>query len=173
MKTIDLSMPLYTGMEVFPGDPEVKIDIIHTYGNNGWELRRLNFGSHTGTHVDAFSHMHQGKATIDEISLERFFGKAQVVKRIEEWPNEIGLFFTEEIGVEYLDKLLNVRPGFVGGEITEELERQLLKHEIITYTNLVNLELIPSNTDFTFYGFPLKIQGGDGSPVRAVAVLES
>jgi kynurenine formamidase len=173
MKIIDLSMPLYTGMDVFPGDPDVKINIIHTHENNGWELRKLNFGSHTGTHVDAFSHMHPGMTTIDEIPLENFFGKAQVVKRIDEWPNEIGLFFTEEIGAEYLDKLLNVRPRFVGGEITEELERQLLKHEIITYTNLVNLERIPFDTQFIFYGFPLNIQGGDGSPVRAVAVLES
>lgn len=173
MRIIDLSMPLYTGMDVFPGDPDVKIDVIHTHANNGWELRKLNFGSHTGTHVDAFSHMHPGMTTIDEIPLERFFGKAKVVNLLEEWPRGIGLFFVEEVGIEHLERMLNVKPSFVGGEITEELERELLRQEIITYTNLVNLERIPSNTVFTFYGFPLNIQEGDGSPVRALAILEN
>jgi arylformamidase len=31
MKVIDLSTPLYTGMDVFVGDPEVKINVVHTY----------------------------------------------------------------------------------------------------------------------------------------------
>ena len=79
MRIIDLSMPIYTNMNVFPGDPQVKIDVVHTYKKNTWELRQLNMGSHTGTHVDAYSHMHEGKETLDEIALERFFGKAQVV----------------------------------------------------------------------------------------------
>jgi len=58
MKVIDLSLPIYYGMEVFPGDPEVNIETIHTHENEGWELRKISMGSHTGTHVDAFSHMH-------------------------------------------------------------------------------------------------------------------
>ena len=36
-------------------------------------------GSHTGTHVDAFSHMHKDGETLEEIPLERFFGKARLV----------------------------------------------------------------------------------------------
>ena len=173
MKIIDLSMPLYTDMDVFPGDPEVKIDLVHTHEKNSWELRKLNLGTHTGTHVDAFSHMHKGMAALDKIPLERFFGEAQVVKLLEEWPRGMGLFFVEEVAVEYLNKILQANPKFVGGEITEELERQLLKQEIITYTNLVNLEKIPKQVTFTFYGLPLNIQNGDGSPVRAIAILEN
>ena len=49
-------------------------------------------GSHTGTHVDAYSHMHEGKETLDEIPIERFFGKAQVVGTHQDWPKEVGLF---------------------------------------------------------------------------------
>lgn len=73
MKIIDLSVPLYTGMPVFPGDPEVRVAVVQTYETHAWELRQLILGSHTGTHVDAFSHMHAGLETLDEISLERFF----------------------------------------------------------------------------------------------------
>lgn len=172
MKIIDLSTPLYSGMDVYPGDPEVKITIEHTYEKEGWQLRQMMLGSHIGTHVDAYSHMHQGKATLDEIPLERFFGRAEVVEKLGDWPQRIGLFFTEEMGVDCLERLLKSKPNFVGGNITEELERALLKAEIITYTGLVNLDLIPLGQDFIFYGFPLKIKDGDGSPVRAVALLE-
>lgn len=43
-------------------------------------------GSHTGTHVDAYSHMHKGKETLDEIPLERFFGKALRIKLGDGFP---------------------------------------------------------------------------------------
>lgn len=171
MNVIDLSHPLYTGMPVYKGDPEVKIDVIHTHAQQTWELRYLQLGSHTGTHVDACSHMHKGMPTLDELPIERFFGPAYVVDHEADWPKEKGLFFTEEIGDKYVEKLLQSRPLFVGGKITESLQRALLGAGIITYTDLLHLELIPKGDEFMFYGFPLNIQAGDGSPVRAVAML--
>ena len=140
MRVIDLSMSLYTDMEVFPGDPQVKINIVHTYEKDTWELRRLEMGSHTGTHVDAYSHMHKGEKSLDDISLERFFGKAQVLELNQEFPREIGLFFIEEVSMEDLDRIINSRPRFVGGNISEDLERALLGKNIITYTGLINLK---------------------------------
>lgn len=172
MKVIDLSMPIYSGMEVFPGDPEVNIEAIHTHEKEGWELRKISMGSHTGTHVDAFSHMHDDGSSLSELPLERFFGKAQVVCLTDQWPTEQGLFFIEEIGIDWFEELLAARPPFVGGEITEELERALLKNDVITYTDLVNLKQIPRGKTFMFYGLPLNIQEGDGSPVRAMAMIE-
>lgn len=41
------------------------------------------------------------------------------------------------------------------------------------YENLVNLHLLVGRGRFRFIGLPLKIRGGTGSPVRAVAVFES
>jgi kynurenine formamidase len=38
--------------------------------------------------------------------------------------------------------------------------------------SLVNLHLLVGQGRFRFIGFPLKIRGGTGSPIRAVAVLE-
>ena len=99
-------------------------------------------------------------------------GKSQVVEVKKDWPREIGLFFIEEVGLEVLDRIISSNPGFVGGNIREELERELLARNIITYTGLVNLELIPNNKTFVFYGLPLKIKSGDGSPVRAIAIIE-
>lgn len=172
MKVIDLSVSIYTDMDIFSGDPEVKIEIVHTYERDTWELRSLNMGSHTGTHVDAYSHMHKGKETLDVIPIERFFGSAQVVGLSQDFPKKIGLFFIEEVGIEYLDRIIDSNPRFVGGNISEDLERGLLGRDIITYTGLVNLELIPKEKTFMFYGLPLKIKSGDGSPVRAIAIID-
>ncbi len=172
MKVIDLSVDLYTGMKVFQGDPEVKIEIVNTYEEDTWELRSLNMGTHTGTHVDAFSHMHKGKESLDDIPIERFFGQAQVVDVSKEWSKEIGLFFLEDVGLNILERILQSNPRFVGGNISEDLERALLENKIITYTGLINLDLIPRGKSFMFYGLPLKIKGGDGSPVRAIGIVE-
>ncbi|MEB8347036.1 cyclase family protein [Flavobacteriaceae bacterium KMM 6898] len=40
------------------------------------------------------------------------------------------------------------------------------------YENMVNLNLLIGRGRFRFIGFPLKIRGGTGSPVRAVAIFE-
>jgi kynurenine formamidase len=40
------------------------------------------------------------------------------------------------------------------------------------YENLINLHLLVGRGRFRFVGLPLKIRGGTGSPVRAVAVFE-
>lgn len=172
MRVIDLSQSLSSNMEVYEGDPQVKIHIVHTHEKNKWELRKIEMGSHTGTHVDAFSHMHKNKASLDEIPIERFFGRAKVVKVSQEFPQGLGLFFKEEVGLDSLDRIVNSNPAFVGGNIGEDLERALLGREIITYTGLINLDLIPEDQTFIFYGLPLKIQSGDGSPVRAIGIIE-
>ena len=41
------------------------------------------------------------------------------------------------------------------------------------YENMINLHLLIGRGRFRFIGLPLKIRGGTGSPVRAVAIFES
>ncbi len=45
-----------------------------------------------------------------------------------------------------------------------------LSKGILLIENLTNLQLLPSGS-FTFSCFPLKISGGDGSPVRAAGII--
>lgn len=47
----------------------------------------------------------------------------------------------------------------------------LLEKEIIIIENLTNLDKLP-DTVFTFQCFPLKVENADGSPVRAIAILD-
>lgn len=53
-----------------------------------------------------------------------------------------------------------------------ELHHVLLAHdvEMVIVESLANLDAIPDA--FTFIGFPLKFAGGDGSPIRAVAMVD-
>ncbi len=46
------------------------------------------------------------------------------------------------------------------------------QHGITHFENLANLDQLAGKR-FTFIGFPLRIRGGTGSPVRAVALFES
>ncbi|MFE5317905.1 cyclase family protein [Paenibacillus sp. NPDC056579] len=172
MKIIDLSVSIHTGMDVYPGDPAVSVEIVHTHEQNQWELRQITMGSHTGTHVDAFSHMNSKGKSLTDMPLTHFFGKSYVARPDQDFPIRAGLFFREAAGIELFDKIKSAQAPFVGGLISEELQRALLSEQIVTYTDLANLELLPEQTPFMFYGFPLKIKDGDGSPVRAVAMLD-
>lgn len=57
-------------------------------------------------------------------------------------------------------------------ELEVKLERKLLQVNILTITDLVNMDDLPIDKPFMFYGVPLKIKDGGGSPIRAFAVLE-
>lgn len=173
MEIIDLSLPIYSGMDVYPGDPKVLIEVAHTYEDKTWLLRKISFGSHTGTHVDAFSHMDKKGKTLDDIPLNSFFGRSYAVKTTDPLPRHAGLIFKDTPDIPLLRAIVAAKPIFVGSEeITIPLQRALLQKGIITFTGLANLHLLPENKSFMFYGFPLKIKEGDGSPVRAVAILD-
>ena len=71
MRVVDLSEAIKTGMNVYPGDPEVVVERTRSIEADGWEVRTLALGSHTGTHVDAFSHVTAGRSSIDDIPLDQ------------------------------------------------------------------------------------------------------
>jgi kynurenine formamidase len=49
---------------------------------------------------------------------------------------------------------------------------KMLGAGILIVEGLSKMEQLPANTLFTFYSLPLKLQGRDGSPVRAIAILD-
>jgi kynurenine formamidase len=79
MELIDLSVPIETGMPVYPGDPEVSIGPALTVARDGVNVLRLHLGSQSGTHVDAPCHIDDSLPTLDDLPLERFCGPAVVV----------------------------------------------------------------------------------------------
>ncbi|TMU99468.1 cyclase family protein [Streptomyces sp. DASNCL29] len=79
MRLIDLSVPLATGMPVYPGDPRVAIAPALSAAADGVNVLHLDMGSQSGTHVDAPFHIDDALPTLDRLPLERFWGRAVVV----------------------------------------------------------------------------------------------
>ena len=60
----------------------------------------------------------------------------------------------------------------VSGSKDKPTHNALLGSNIIIYESLTNLNQLPMLTPFEFYGFPLPFVGLDGSPVRAIGVIQ-
>jgi len=80
MEIIDITVPLRAGMVVYEGDPEVQLERVHSIeagdiANNS----RLDFGVHSGTHIDAPVHFIPGAPAAEELPLEPLLGPACVV----------------------------------------------------------------------------------------------
>lgn len=79
MKLVDLTHTISHGMSVFPGEAEPSIirDILPD--DAGYVSHRLETNMHTGTHMDAPSHIKSDLLTIDKFALELFSGPAVVI----------------------------------------------------------------------------------------------
>jgi kynurenine formamidase len=76
---VDLSHPVGTGMQTYPGDPTVEVHPHATHESDGFHVDAVECGSHTGTHIDAPSHTEPDGRTLDTYSVERFVFDAVVV----------------------------------------------------------------------------------------------
>jgi kynurenine formamidase len=76
MRLIDLSQPIFDGCPNCPDHPPVRSEVILTHEQAGWRLEKLTLANHTGSHVDAPLHKLAGGASLDDIPLERWVGKA-------------------------------------------------------------------------------------------------
>jgi kynurenine formamidase len=174
MRIVDLSLSLYSDAPVFPGDPEMNIEKVLTLEKDGWEMRRLQINSHDGTHVNVPSHAVIGGKNLDAYTLNAFQGKAHIYTPGMTISSGEGVLFTMQITRTEADWILHARPAFVGlssnFEFDVELEKELLRAGIISYERLANLDQLPETC--MFYGAPLRIREGDGSPVRAYAICE-
>ncbi len=78
-RIIDITIPISPFTPIFPGDPEPSIEKFLTLEKDGCTVSRLSFGSHTGTHVDAPSHVLKDGLAVDSLNLESFMGWAVVL----------------------------------------------------------------------------------------------
>jgi arylformamidase len=85
MRIYDISVPITPGeTPVFPGDPGIEVtSFLAISRGDAANVTSLNFGAHTGTHVDAPAHFIEGALGLPSLTLEAFTGEARVVE-IEE-----------------------------------------------------------------------------------------
>jgi arylformamidase len=80
MNVIDLTHPISAEMPVyFPWHPRTDVEQTATYQENRCVVRRLSIGSHSGTHIDAPSHVFEGKPTLDQYDPSLWYVDAQVL----------------------------------------------------------------------------------------------
>jgi arylformamidase len=81
MPIFDVTVPVSNELPTWPTDPSVEIsDFCSLSAGNGANVSMLNFGAHTGTHVDAPAHFIEGAAKVESLSLDALIGEATVIE---------------------------------------------------------------------------------------------
>lgn len=177
---IDISQNLL-GCRVFDGDTPPTFKQVRSI-EQGYRLTDVTMCLHNGTHIDAPSHYIADGETVENTPLEYCYGKCQVVD------------------CHVLDKSLNTdckRVLLKGGQLTVHTAEQLVKrgvvlvgttkisiadsdsdevHKLLLSHGVVVLEgLVLSHVEEGYYTlacFPLKFDGCEASPVRAVLITD-
>ncbi len=77
---IDVSVPIVPGMVTFPGDPLIFLERASSMSAGAiCNVSRLDFGVHSGTHIDAPIHFIDGAGAIETVPLDALVGPALVV----------------------------------------------------------------------------------------------
>jgi kynurenine formamidase len=87
-RIVDLSCRVDENTQVYPGDPEVRLEPATTLAAHGVNVLSVHIGSHSGTHVDAPYHFVENGARIDEMDPHLFVGPAVVVDVRGKGPRE-------------------------------------------------------------------------------------
>lgn len=79
VKVIDLTHSLANDSPCWPGDSPFRADIATTYQKDGYFIRNLSMGEHSGTHMDAPAHFDPNGVTVDQIAMENLFAPGVVI----------------------------------------------------------------------------------------------
>ena len=81
MKIYDVTVAVSSGVPIYEGDPQVKIESVRRIvdGANA-NVSNLCLGAHTGTHIDAPNHFIDGTRRIEDLDVERLIGPCRVVE---------------------------------------------------------------------------------------------
>ena len=208
----DISVPIRHGGLIYPGNPAIAITAQQAISAGaGANVSRLDFGSHTGTHVDAPRHFFDDGAGVDALALDVLMGPARLLvfgdavlsigraeleshdltgvtrlllrTRNSDWLASGSTEFHPDytyvapdgaaylvergialVGVDYL----SVEQFHSGHHRTH---RTLLAAGVVIVEGLA-LAAVPGG-DYELCCLPLRLEGLDGAPARAVLVSAS
>jgi len=203
----DVSVPIRTGGLVYPGNPEISIELQQAVAKGASaNVSFVRFGSHTGTHADAARHFFDDGQSVDRIPLERLIGPATLIafpddvrsvtadhlkgkslkgtKRVLMRTRNSALLSQREFvpdytflapdGAQYLVDLgvelvgvdyLSIEQFHSGHHRTH---RTLLERSVVIVEGL-DLSA-PQPGQYQFICLPLRLEGCDGAPARAVLI---
>lgn len=207
MTIIDISRALSTKIAVWPGDTPFGMRTVMARAKGASvNLTTLTMSAHTGSHVDAPYHYKDEGITLEAVSLDPFWGPAQVVTvQKEDGPLTPGDFDGYNLGraprllvhspASELDPtrfperyvypgpelaaLLGERGVILYGTDAPSMDaldsKRLPGHNALDQQGIAILEGLDLSRAadglYELVALPLKIAGGDGSPVRAALRL--
>jgi kynurenine formamidase len=79
LRVVDLAQELGPGTCVWPGMAHLSSRTVNTYADGGSFARELSFNEHTGTHLDAPAHFHEGGENVEGIPAGQLVCEAAVI----------------------------------------------------------------------------------------------
>jgi arylformamidase len=200
MEIIDISVPLREGMVTYPGDPVVRIERAESIAaGDSVNLTRMDFGLHSGTHVDAPVHFLEGAAGIDAVPLDALVGPCEVVDLPNLSPESLQLVpeHAERVLFKTPNSELWARDEFVDDFVRldgdgarllvergirlvgidylsigdEAAHRTLLAAGVVPVEGLDLRGVEPGGYELVC--LPLRVVGADGAPARAILIKRS
>jgi arylformamidase len=186
---IDVSLPIgNTSIPVYPGDPEVRVlPTLRIERGDPGNVSALAMGTHSGTHVDPPAHFIPNGVTVDNLPLDALVGEALVVEpdELASLPPETERVLLRTAGSEtrlsvpQAQRLVERGVRLVGidalsvepeGSTGHPVHHVLLEAGVVILESLDLSEAPPGR--YTLLCLPLRIEGGDGAPARAVLIAD-
>ena len=184
MKSYDISRELFAS-EVYPGDPiPQKRFVKEIKKGDPYNLSEIRFGSHAGTHIDAPYHFCPQGNTVEKIELEDCMGSCFVMgaDRVDaalvrkEMPGDVkrvlfrkGTQLCRDGDRALLERgirLVGVEENSVDQDGENVIHKMLLENNVVILENIDLSEV--KNGWYFIAALPLKLEGVDGAPCRAV-----
>ncbi|MBO5416246.1 MAG: cyclase family protein [Clostridia bacterium] len=181
MRIIDITQEVFS-CKVYPGDTAPSFKRVKSI-SEGEECNVTDFTmcAHNGTHIDAPFHYIDGGATIDELDVNSFIGKARVCQ-IEDFDGilrdtaEKRIIFKDCEGftleeAEALARTETELVGISGQSVGDAQVHQILLRKGIALLEGLMLDGVREGS-YTLFAAPIKLGGADGAPVRALLLEE-
>ncbi|MCL2637622.1 MAG: cyclase family protein [Oscillospiraceae bacterium] len=181
MKIIDITQEVFS-CRVFPGDSQPKFERALSIERDKLNLTNISMCVHNGTHIDAPNHFVAGGKAVHELDLERFYGKCAVVEKgdiisaLNNCHERIIIKGDCEISEETARLIADSNVKLIGVEnqSVANIESPMSVHVILLEKEIALLEGLDLSGvnagEYVLAAFPLKLEGSDGSPVRAVLI---
>lgn len=209
-EVIDISVGISSLTPVYPGDPSPDIKKLFCLPDDGASVSSISMGSHTGTHIDAPSHIFEDGKSVDKLSLDTLVGNAvlldlsSVKKTINKqdlenafneldidgidilliktqnskiWTDSSSMGFESMISLDISAGHWIFEKGFKSVGIdgfSVDVEPDLEVHRLLLGNGINVIECLDFNgvSDgvYSFVCLPLKMEGCDGSPARAILI---
>lgn len=174
----------------YEDDPKTNTQFIKSIdANDDYNLSEFSMCTHTGTHIDAPFHYDNDGETIDQMRLATFYGKCTVItikgiltgddmEKILPYCRARILFRGE--GESYIQSsaaqviadsnvvLVGTDAQSIAPAFEEDKTHRILALGNVAVLENLNLENVKDGSDYTLCAFPIRLDGLEAAPCRAI-----